>query len=27
MDCLKLAHAYEQAADWVNWRLPPMLRA
>jgi amidase len=27
MDCLRLAHAYEQAADWVNRRLPPALRA
>jgi amidase len=25
MDCLRLAHAYEQAADWVNRRLPPAL--
>jgi amidase len=25
MDCLKLAHAYEQVADWVNRRLPPAL--
>jgi amidase len=27
MDCLKLAHAYEQAADWTGKHLPPLLRA
>jgi amidase len=26
MDCLKLAHAYEQAADWTGKHLPPLLR-
>jgi amidase len=25
MDCLKLAHAYEQAADWTGKHLPPLL--
>jgi amidase len=27
MDCLKLAHAYEQAADWTGKHLPPLLSA
>ena len=27
MDCLKLAHAYEQAADWTGKHLPPLLKA
>ena len=27
MDCLKLAHAYEQAADWTGKHLPPLLGA
>ncbi len=27
MDCLKLAHAYEQAADWTGKHLPRLLRA
>jgi amidase len=27
MDCLKLAHAYEQATDWTGKHLPPLLRA
>ena len=27
MDCLKLAHAYEQASDWTGKHLPPLLRA
>jgi amidase len=27
MDCLKLAHAYEQASDWTARRLPPLLKA
>jgi amidase len=26
MDCLRLAHAYEQAADWTGKHLPPLLR-
>jgi amidase len=26
MDCLKLAHAYEQASDWTRKHLPPLLR-
>ncbi|MDO8434165.1 MAG: amidase [Candidatus Binatus sp.] len=25
MDCLRLAHAYEQATDWVSRRPPPLL--
>ncbi len=27
MDCLRLAHAYEQATDWTGKHLPPLLRA
>jgi amidase len=27
MDCLTLAHAYEQAADWTARHLPPLLKA
>jgi amidase len=27
MECLKLAHAYEQATDWTGKHLPPLLRA
>ena len=27
MDCLKLAHAYEQAGDWTGKHLPPLLKA
>ena len=27
MDCLRLAHAYEQVSDWTGKHLPPMLRA
>ena len=27
IDCLKLAHAYEQASDWTGKHLPPLLRA
>ena len=27
MDCLKLAHAYQQANDWTARRLPQLLRA
>jgi amidase len=26
MDCLRLAHAYERAANW-NIQIPPLLRA
>jgi amidase len=26
MDCLKLAHAYDQATNWTAKRLPPLLR-
>jgi len=27
MDCLRLAHAYEQVSDWTGKHLPPLLRA
>ena len=27
MDCLKLAHAYEQVTDWTGKHLPPLLNA
>lgn len=27
IDCLKLAHGYQQAMDWTAQRLPPLLRA
>ena len=27
IDCLKLAHGYQQAMDWTARRLPPLLRA